>query len=95
MRFVYGEQRQRQIIQQRQTALGQQSFGRQIEQIEFALAGTAFDGLRLRPRHGRVEKRSSHTRFVQGSDLVLHQGDERRHHHGHAGAQQCRDLVAQ
>ena len=37
----------------------------------------------------------AHATFTQRGDLVLHQRDQRRHHHASAGPHQRRDLIAQ
>ncbi|MCY1355136.1 hypothetical protein D9M69_415430 [compost metagenome] len=44
---------------------------------------------------GGVQRGGGHAQFFEGSDLIVHQCDQRRDHHGQAFAQQRRNLEAQ
>lgn len=48
----------------------------------------------VRGRAGGCESNSGHTFALQGRNLVLHQGDERRNDERRTGSKQRRDLVA-
>jgi len=93
--FVDGEQRQPGAAQQLEEARRQQALGRDVQQVEPAAREVAL-GLRRRLRVERgVEHRRFHPGLEERRDLVLHQRDQRRHHHRAALAHQRGYLVAQ
>ena len=93
--FVDGEQGDRQALEEVQHARLDQALGRKIEQLDLAALQLRSDGSLLFAGHGGVERGRRHAQFQQGGDLVVHQRDQRRDHHGHAGPQQGRHLIAQ
>lgn len=95
VRFVDGEQGDAATFQQRQEARGEQSFRCHIQQVQIAREQGAFHPLGVFRIQGGVEEFGAYTELAQGFHLVLHQGDQRRHHDADAVAQQRRDLVAQ
>ncbi len=95
MRLVDGEQRELHGIEQPEAALGDETFGCHVEQVELPRLRAALDGLRLAPLQRRVEEGGAHTRLLQRRHLILHQRDQRRNHHAHTLAQQRGHLIAQ
>ena len=94
MGLVDGEQGQGQRLQPIEKARAQQSLGGDIEQIQLALLKDPPHGGRLRGLQRGVEGGGPHARLAQALHLVLHQGDQGRHHHPHAAAAQGRNLIA-
>ena len=99
VRFVDGEQRQPraalQVVEQAQAAIGQQSLGRDVQQVDVAGAQAPLDRRRLGAAQRRVEEGRTDADFIERRHLVLHQRDERRDDDTDAGARQRRNLVAQ
>ncbi len=95
MRFVDREQRDLCGVEQFEAAIGDEPFGRDVENVDFARAHLALDGLLLGPGERRVQEIRAHTGFAQGGHLVLHQRDERRDDHADTVAHERGDLVAQ
>lgn len=95
VRFVDGEQADRQSLQEGQHARLDQPFRCQVEQLDLATLQALGDVPLLLGVEGGVQRHRRHAEFVQGGDLVLHQRDQRRHHHRQAFAQQRRDLETQ
>ena len=95
MGLVDGEQRDAAAFQQLQAAVGQEPFGRDVQQVELAIQEGLLDIARLTPFLCRVQVGRPHAELGQGVDLVLHQRDEGGHHHPGAFAHQRRHLVAQ
>ena len=99
VRLVDREQRQPgaglHLVEQPQAALAQQTLGRDVHQIEFAGAHPALDCGCFGAAQRAVEEGGAHAQLAERSHLVLHQRDQRRDHHAHAGEQQRRDLVSQ
>jgi hypothetical protein len=95
MRLVDGEKRDARAAQQLEAARHQQALGRDIEEIERRVAHVALDLGGLGARERRVEIGRAHARLAQRIDLILHQRDQRRHHHAKARPHQRRDLIAQ
>ena len=62
------------------------SFGGGVKQRDFASAQTLLDRLSLVHAQGRVEKGSANTGLVKCPHLIVHQGNEGRHHNGDAKA---------
>jgi len=95
VRLVDREQRDLRTFEQREEAFGEQPFRRDIQQVEFA----RFERLLHLARRARIQRRVEEGRVDAGQlqriDLVLHQRDQRRHHHAGTGAHDRRDLVAQ
>ena len=95
MGLVDGNQPQPGLMQQGQTAVGEQALGSHIEQLQLAPAHLVLHRGGFLRRQGGVEIGSRHAQFAQRGHLVLHQGDERRDDHGHAVAHQGGNLVAE
>ncbi len=93
--LVDGEQRQRRLMQQLQGARLNQPFRRHIEQVQLAVANLLLQGLTLLGAERGIQEGGAHPQRIERADLILHQGDQRAHHHAHAFAHQRRDLVAQ
>ena len=95
MYFVDGDQGDVEALQGGDHALGHQAFGGEVENAGFA-GGHAFPDIDVRISVGSgVDGFGGHTCELEGGDLVLHQGDEGRHHDGEAAACDGRHLVAQ
>jgi hypothetical protein len=88
MRLVDGKEAELaalvQRIQQRQKARRGQALGGGVEQGELAAQHLLFHLLRVFQRQAGVEEGGGHAGFDQGAHLVVHQGDQGRHHHGKA-----------
>src|SRR6266851_4409800 len=95
MRLVDGEERDLGIRQQFEAARRHQPLGRDVDQIELALAHGALDGSRLAGAERRVERRGPHPCLAQRIDLILHQRDQRRNDDAEPGTDERRDLKAQ
>ena len=92
--FVDGEQGNLKTLQKGQHSWLNQTLGREIKHFHF----TALDPCRqialLLGAERGVQCRRRDAQFFEGGDLVVHQGDQRRHHHRQAFAQQRRHLEA-
>ncbi|MNF79222.1 hypothetical protein D3C84_614300 [compost metagenome] len=95
VRLVDGEQGDRQALQEGQHARLHQALGGQVEQLDLAAAQALGDLALLLRRLRRIQRHRRHTQLVEGGDLIVHQRDQRRHHHRHTIAQQRRHLEAQ
>ena len=95
MCFVDGEQRDAAAVQQLQAAVGQEAFGRDIQQVELAIQERLLHVAGHAPFLRRIQERRAHAQFRQGVDLVLHQRDQGRHDNARAFAHQRGNLVAQ
>ena len=99
MRLVDGEQghagRGFQPRQQAEEMLVEQTFGRDVKQIQLALEQLLLHAARVVRIHTGIQKCGAHPQLQQGLHLVLHQRDERRNDDAHAGTQQSGELVAQ
>jgi hypothetical protein len=93
--FVDGEQGDVQALQERQHARLHQALGRQVEHFHFAALDAGRQVALLLGAEGGVQGGGGHAQLFEGRDLIVHQGDQRRHHHGQAVAQQRRYLEAQ
>jgi len=93
--FVDGEQGDFQALQERQHPRLHQALGRQVKHLHFATLDPCGEVALLFGTEGGVQRRSGYTEFLEGGDLIVHQGDQRRYHHGEAFAQQGRHLEAQ
>ena len=95
MRLVDGEQAYMQAIERRQHALGHQPFRGHVEKACLSRRGPApgrdIVGAALR----RVDAVRRDPGEPEGGDLVLHQRDQRRHHHRETAHDQRRDLETQ
>ncbi len=92
MRLVDREQRERGRAQQATEALARGAFGRDIEQVQLAVAEAAH-------RLGAIivgggERRGFDAEPLGRADLIVHQRDQRRHNHGRAVPRQSRQLIA-
>ncbi len=94
MRLVDRKQRDLGLSEQGEAARRQQSFGRDVEQVEIAGQQPALDFRGLVKRQRRVQHRRVDAGLQQPRDLVAHQRDQRRHHDAAALAQQGRQLIA-
>ena len=97
--LIDGEQRQgfrsrqgRQLLQQ---VSGQQPFRRHVEQVQPALLQAALHGRGLRPLQAGVQCSRRHAQLLERRHLVLHQGDQGRHHHRQPRPAQGGHLIAQ
>lgn len=95
MRFVDGEQGNFKALQEGQHARLHQTLGREIQHFHFAAFDPGGQIALLLGAQGRVQRSSSDAQLFEGRDLVVHQGNQRRHHHRQAFAQQRRNLEAQ
>ncbi len=93
--LVDGEQRQRRLMQQLKRARLNQPLRRHVEQVQLAVAHLLLQGLALLGAERGVQEGGAHPQRIEGADLILHQRDQRAHHHAHAVADQRRNLVAQ
>ena len=95
VRFVDREERDADSRKQVKAARRGEPLGSDVQHVQFACEQSALH------RAGRagilrgVEECCAHPRKRQGRDLILHQCDQRRHHHAGAFAQQRRNLEAQ
>ena len=103
MRFVDRKQAQQAAFEQR-VHLRQEStvghpFWRGVQQGDLPAQQSALDVGCFFGGQGGVEKGGVHARFVQGAHLVVHQRNQRRHHHRDALARTLacngRDLVTE
>ena len=94
MRLVDRKQRDVGLAEQGKAARRQQSFRRDVEQVEIAGQQPALDFRGLLKRQRRVQHRRVDAGLEQARDLVAHQRDQRRHHDAAAFAQQGRQLIA-
>ena len=94
MGLIDGKQANLHRLQQVQGALLQQTLGGDIEQIQRA----GPEGLlNLQDRivvESGVQELGLYTQALEGVHLILHQGDQRRHHHAAACSRNCRYLIA-
>ena len=95
MGFVDGEQGQGELLQPIEKARAQQPLWRHIKQIQLALLKGPPHGRRLRGFQRGVEGGGPHPGLAQALHLVLHQGDQGRHHHPHPAAAQGRNLITE
>ena len=95
VRFVDGEQGNFEALQEGQHARLDQTLGCQVEHFHFAALDAGRQvALLLRAQRG-VQCRGRDAQLFEGGDLVVHQRDQRRHHHCQAFTQQRRHLEAQ
>ncbi|MCY1544706.1 hypothetical protein D9M68_806060 [compost metagenome] len=95
VRLVDGEQGDVQALQEGQHARLHQALRRQVEHLDLAAVDPLGNLALLFGVQGGVQGHRRHTQLIEGSDLVVHQGDQRRHHHRQAVTQQRRHLKAQ
>ena len=95
VRLVDGEQRSFDSLEQPKKALREEAFGRNVKQLELAGDQAALDLPLVLAGQARVEVCRGHAGFAQVVDLVLHQGNQRRHHDGGAWSKQRGNLIAQ
>src|SRR3546814_7011219 len=65
------------VRQQIHAAVGQQTLGRHVQQIQIARQKRLLDLARRAPVLRGVQESGAHAQFDQRIDLVLHQGDKR------------------
>ncbi len=95
MRLVDAEQGDVEPLQEGQHARLHQALGRQVEHLDLAAADALGDQPLLVVAQRRIQRHRGHAEFVEGRDLVVHQGDQRRNDHRQTVAQQRRHLVAE
>ena len=93
--FVDGKQGDLKALQKGQHAWLHQALRRQVKHFHLATLDAGGQVALLLGAEGGVQRRGGDTEFFKGGDLVVHQRDQRRHHHGQAIAQQRRHLEAQ
>jgi hypothetical protein len=95
VRLVDGEQRDAGLFEQALKARREQAFRGDVEQLQLPGHEFALDLHRRRVIQARIQEFGRDAQFFQRRDLVLHQRDQRRHHHRAAFAQQRGNLEAQ
>ena len=95
MRLVDREQGDFRAAEQCQAARCQQSFRRDIKQVEIARQQPLLDRGRFLIGQRGIQDRCLDAGFQQAGDLVAHQRDQRRDHDAAALAQQRRQLIAE
>ena len=95
MRFVDGEQGDFQALQECQHARLNQTLGCQVEHFHFAALDPHSEITLLLGTQRGVQRSGGDAQFFKGGDLIVHQRDQRRYHHGQAFTQQRRHLEAQ
>ncbi len=95
VRLVDGEERDARLVEQLEAARRAEPLGRHVQQVELAREQLALDGAGRRGIERRVQELGADAELRERGDLVLHQRDQRRDHHGRARPQQRRELVAQ
>jgi hypothetical protein len=97
VRLVDGEQAQPaafvQRLQHRQETRRQDALGRGVEQRQPARQQFALDAARLVAVERAVQEGGVHAQFFQRADLVVHQRDQRAHHHRDAAAERWRTMA--
>jgi len=78
MRLVDRRHRQIRLREKIERAIGEQSLGRDVEQLQFAVGDAICNALALAWRHRAVDARGGHAVGHERVDLVLHQRDQRR-----------------
>ena len=94
MRLIDGEQRELEMRQPIHRAACEQSFRRDIEQVELLLDQVAGDRAGFGGVQFGVQRAGRHAELAQRRHLVIHQRNQRRDHHGGAAPAQRRHLVA-
>ena len=94
MRFVDRDQRNVQPRQPVERAVAQQSFGRDIEQVQLLLQQVPRDGSRFRRVQFRVQGAGVDPDLAQRGNLIVHQSDQGGHDHRHARPTERGHLVA-
>jgi hypothetical protein len=99
VRFVDREQADARLFEQIEKTRRHEPLGRDIQQIELAVAQRALGGRGLGAGQRRIQIGRAHADLVQRRDLVLHQRDQRRNHDAHAvprlAAHERGNLIAQ
>ena len=95
MRFVDGDERHADTAQHGQAGPCRQPFGGDVEELQPSVMQRVPYGVGLFFGIAGGERAGLDAGGPQGADLVAHQGNERRDHHGHAVAHQCRKLEAE
>ncbi len=93
--LVHGDGAHVEAAQLGQEARRHQALGRDVEQPVAPLAETAQAAPGVVRVERRVEEGGGDARDVEGVDLILHQGDERRDHHREARAHHRGELEAE
>ena len=73
----------------------EQALGRDIQQVKFPSEQGRLHLAHPCGTEGGIEKGSPHPELLQRIHLILHQGDQRRHHDAHAISEERRHLITQ
>ncbi|MNZ89588.1 hypothetical protein D3C78_1085190 [compost metagenome] len=93
--LVDGEQGNVQAAKEIQHPRLYQALRRQVKHLHFTATQAPSEVTLLFRTEGGVQGSRRDPEFIEGGDLVVHQRDQRRHHHGQARAQQPRYLETQ
>ena len=93
--MAVSEQRNVQVAQKIEHARLHQALWRQVEHLHLAAAQAPGQLTLLLGVERGVQRSGRHPQFIERGDLIVHQCDQRRHHHGQAWAQQPRHLETQ
>ena len=78
MRLINGDKWNFELLRKRAEAVGQQPFGRNIEQLICTIVRVAVRLAQFIQTHGTVDAPGRDPRVPQRHDLILHQRDQRR-----------------
>ncbi len=92
--LVDGDQRDAQMRQPLQHAVAEQPFGRDVDEVKRPLDQVAGDAACLGRVEVRVQRPGRDADLAQRGNLVIHQRDQRRDHHGGARPADRRYLIA-
>jgi hypothetical protein len=95
MRFVDGEERYSRLAKPLGRLPVVETLGRYVEELDLAALSSCESILNLTRGLGAVDERRWKSPRGKRVDLILHQGNERRHHDGESGHQQSRHLEAE
>ena len=93
--LVNGEQRDSDLLKQREGAFLGEALRGNVEQVQLPGPQRLLDPPGSISLQGGVQVAGPHAQLRQGGYLVLHQGDQRRNDDPHTGAHQGRKLIAQ
>src|SRR3989344_9566795 len=95
MRFIYGEKRYLQHLEERKEIVRCKTFRRNIQELVLARKQADFHVLGLDRRHGTVDARGSYAVDAKSIHLIFHKSYQRRYHDCNPGLHQSRKLVAE
>jgi hypothetical protein len=93
--FVDREERDLRAVQQIKAARRSQALGRNVKQVELACQQRALGRACSAGVERGVEERSVYAKLGERSDLILHQGDQRRHDDARTRPYHRGNLIAQ